>query len=583
MRKFILRLSAESFSPGDVVLMTAAVRDLYNALYSTGVQIDVRDTVAPALWDNNPLLTAIDDADPSAETLDILLPAARQANLLPWHYIHGFRMDLEKQTKVAISAGAFHGDIYLSDAEKNGPGLAVEVGYGGPYWVLVAGGKYDMTTKWWNPESYQKVIDKLQGQVKFVRVGADGDWHPPLTGVIDLVGATTIRQLVRLIYHAEGVVCPVTFAMHLAAAVPPRAGYFRPCVVIAGGREPSHWEAYMTHRFLHTCGALPCNTQGGCWRARCQPVGDGHPFDEPDQLCTRPVEVAADLVIPRCMEMIKPHDVVREVRTYYRGSIVEDRPFLEAGRSFCVLHMRRAGGHPVMNWIASNAGGDNRLFFNCINNQQEDGKLKVDVVSSVLPTIPERQQFKVAIGKKQDVILYSFEQRVPAEVDDVTNVVSSDHRRVLILRDVYNNLASAAEMGRWSKDVTPSQLAGWLSTWKVYTREFIDVEAAADPSYVAINYNRWLADEAYRDALFATLDLMVRTDEALPQVPGQGKGSSFDGLALDGKAATGKYLDRWQEYADVDWYKAAFKNDPELVALSDQIFGHLAGTETLTA
>ena len=44
------------------------------------------------------------------------------------------------------------------------------------------------------------------------------------------------RQFARLMYHASGVVCPVTFAMHLAAAIQVKPGRprNRACVVVAG-------------------------------------------------------------------------------------------------------------------------------------------------------------------------------------------------------------------------------------------------------------------------------------------------------------------------------------------------------------
>ena len=115
-------------------------------------------------------------------------------------------------------------------------------------------------------------MDHFQGRIPFVQCGEQGHWHPRLAHVIDLVGRTTTREFVRLMYHAEGVLCPVTFAMHLAAAVPTRAGRppHRPCVVVAGGREPPHWEAYPHHQFLHTVGMLSCCADGGCWKSRCQ-------------------------------------------------------------------------------------------------------------------------------------------------------------------------------------------------------------------------------------------------------------------------------------------------------------------------
>ena len=105
-----------------------------------------------------------------------------------------------------------------------------------------------------------------------------GHVHPPLDGVINLVGKADLRQLVRLVLHSARVVSPVTFAMHAAAAVPTRPDrpLNRACVVFAGGREPAQWEAYPHHQYLHVNGGLPCcDDGGGCWRSRVVPLGDG--------------------------------------------------------------------------------------------------------------------------------------------------------------------------------------------------------------------------------------------------------------------------------------------------------------------
>jgi hypothetical protein len=83
-------------------------------------------------------------------------------------------------------------------------------------------------------------------------------------------------------------------------------------VVIAGGREPPHWEAYPGHQFLHTIGALPCCATGGCWRSRCHTVADGDLKDR-ESLCERPVQVEPNLRVPQCMAMIQPQDVIRAV------------------------------------------------------------------------------------------------------------------------------------------------------------------------------------------------------------------------------------------------------------------------------
>ena len=212
--------------------------------------------------------------------------------------------------------------------------------------MIVAGGKHDFTAKWWNPASYQKVVDHFQGRIQFIQCGEAGHWHPPLTGVINLVGKTDTRQFVRLMHHADGVVCPVTFAMHLAAAVETRPGYpkHRPCVVIAGGREPTQWEAYPNHQYLSTTGMLSCS-DGGCWKSRCQLVGDGDPKDQHD-VCEQPVQLTQDLRIPKCLDMITAEDVIRKIELYLQGEATQKHllyspPSRKAPRA---SHHRRPAG-----------------------------------------------------------------------------------------------------------------------------------------------------------------------------------------------------------------------------------------------
>jgi len=305
-------------------MLTAAVRDLH-AAHPGQFQSDVR-TSADAIWENNPHITPLKENEPGVETLDVHYPLIHQSNQRPYHFIHGYTQYLEEQLGLTIPATKFHGDVYLTDRERETPGILEELGVpeGFPFWIIVAGGKHDFTAKWWNPQSFQKVVDRFKGRIHFAQCGEAGHWHPPLDGVRNLVGKTTLRQFMRLVYHAAGVVCPVTLAMHLAAAVETRDGRkgARPCVVVAGGREPAHWEAYPNHQFISTNGALPCCAEGGCWKSRCQLVGDGDPKDS-HNVCHMPVHVREDLRIAKCMEMIEPEDVIGRVELYYRGGALQ--------------------------------------------------------------------------------------------------------------------------------------------------------------------------------------------------------------------------------------------------------------------
>ncbi len=343
-RKLILK---NFQSPGDLVMLTAALRDLH-LNHSRKFLTDVR-TPCPQLWENNPYLTSISDSDSEAEEVKCEYPLIHKSNTGPWHFIHGFHQFLGKHLELEIFPTDFKGDIHLSKDERAWISQVQEITKDEiPFWIIVAGGKSDFTIKWWSLERYQAVVDHFREKIFFVQVGESGHKHPPLKGVLDLRGKTDMRQLIRLVYHAQGVLCPVTLLMHLAAAVDVKPGMpkNRACVVVAGGREPSQWEAYPHHQFIHTNGALRCCDNGGCWKSRTVPLGDGEIHDRPEKLCVDVVNLCdpklsyrrrpdarvpnrnrpgttpgwrAQDFLPRCFDMIKAEEVIRRIERYFEG------------------------------------------------------------------------------------------------------------------------------------------------------------------------------------------------------------------------------------------------------------------------
>jgi len=302
-------------SPGDIVMLTAAVRDLH-LQHPEQFYTDVR-TSAPEIWQYNPFITPLDERE--AETIECHYPLIQRSNQEPWHFIHGFHRYLSDKLGVSLTPKAFRGDVHLSDEERSWISQVHEIAEDDvPFWIIVSGGKRDYTAKLWSIERLQSVVDQFSGKIAFVQVGATEHSHSPLTGVLDLTGKTDLRQLVRLVYHAQGVLSPVTLLMHLAAAVDVKGAFpkNRPCVVVAGGREPPHWEAYPHHQFLHRVGSLACCDNGGCWKSRVVPLGDGDEKDRPENLC---VDVVDGL--QRCMDMISVNDVVRAIESYFIGGV----------------------------------------------------------------------------------------------------------------------------------------------------------------------------------------------------------------------------------------------------------------------
>lgn len=309
-------------SPGDIAMMSAAIRDLHNT-YPGEYKTDV-DSPCNEIYEGNPYITKLDKNAPDVAFLRMHYPLIHDSNEGSYHFIHGYRKYLEECIGRPIKQGKMKPDIHIREEEKLWLSAVEEVTKDKrPFWIIDAGYKNDFTAKAWSFDRYQSVVNHFKDRIQFVQIGHKDHNHPKLKGVIDMVGQTDIRQLIRLVYHSVGVLTPVSFPMVLAAGVPmanPKLKN-RACVVLSGGREPVQWQMYPNHQFLHTCGTMPCCDNGGCWKSRVVPIGDGDEKDK-SNLCLFPVNLSSQW-IARCMEVITTDDVIRSIERYYTGGVLE--------------------------------------------------------------------------------------------------------------------------------------------------------------------------------------------------------------------------------------------------------------------
>lgn len=313
-------------SPGDVVLLTGAVRDLAKT-YPGRYEIHVA-SACPELWQNNPHVSGIWGTSPPRHLPLFPISYRRylaEANTTRQHFSTAFHRELATQLKVEFPILDPCGDLHLSVQER--ASSLVD----GRYWLFIAGGKRDIQTKIWPWQYAQRLVMQLANHgIRVVQAGAvlPGHLHSILSGVENLVGKTSLRDLIRLVQHADGVICPVTCVMHMAAAL------HRPCVVIAGGREPWWWECYQNlpeslfgpscarvqvpHQFLHTQGKFRCCEQHGCWKTKLR----AHEPFNPDE-CVLPVLADDQIPVPACLVEITPEMVVESVMSYYRDGTLQ--------------------------------------------------------------------------------------------------------------------------------------------------------------------------------------------------------------------------------------------------------------------
>ena len=115
-----------------------------------------------------------------------------------------------------------------------------------------------MKNKLYPVERFQKLIDLVKKELlddgfKIIQLGGRGD--PPLDGVVDFRGKTTLRQTAAIISQSETFIGTQGFLAHLARALDCRS------VIIFGGREHSYQSGYSCNENLNTY--LEC---APCWR-----------------------------------------------------------------------------------------------------------------------------------------------------------------------------------------------------------------------------------------------------------------------------------------------------------------------------
>ena len=303
----------ETQSPGDILMLTSTVRDLRKS--HPDYRINCR-TSAQELWQNNPYLDLSVTEQNADKVLEMHYPLINSSTRGAYHFIHGFRKYAEEQLGIRIPAGDFCVDVHMTRQEMNDPYILNILGDDKrKTWLVDAGGKPDFTCKVWEFARFQEVVNRTSDRIRWIQIGAGNHMHKPLENVVNLVGKTTHRQLISLMYRSDGVLTPVSYPAHLSTMQwHNHVGEHRPCVVIAGGREPQQWECYGTHQFIHLCGILDCCRRGACWKSRIVKLNDGSKQD--NSLCVHPVVSNSGQVIPKCLDLIAVDEVVRRINLY---------------------------------------------------------------------------------------------------------------------------------------------------------------------------------------------------------------------------------------------------------------------------
>ena len=299
---------------GDMLVFTCGVRDFAKAY--PNIKVNVISTCGH-IWDHAPYIDrSIKPFYKNGVTLETCKPEdfykgntnvvkigpgklTNSSNRIDWHFANAFRVSIEENLGINILQGESRPDIWMTEDEYNSPRITEK-----PYWIIVTGGEKGWGCKMYPTVRWQEVIDQ-NPDILFYQLGANNDQHVRLRGsnVVDYIGKTEnrdtgIRDLFKLFLNAEGSIGLVSFHMHLSG------GLKKPCVVVAGAREPVSFTRYAGHQYIATDGTLPCATTA-CWHCDIK-------------ACTNPVTVNGE-IIPKCVDMITSQEITRYIRRYYDG------------------------------------------------------------------------------------------------------------------------------------------------------------------------------------------------------------------------------------------------------------------------
>jgi ADP-heptose:LPS heptosyltransferase len=295
---------------GDALVMTAAIESLHTT-YKGKFLTDVRSS-CNAVFENNPFITKFEDIT-GVDEIEINYPEIDVCTNKPTHFMQAYCSDLGMKLGVKLDCVVRKPSIYLSEQEMSYISRVQEItGKPTKHWLVSCGYKRDYPIKGLSREITQEVINYFYKKgITWVQIGDERDVHHPLNNVISQVGKTSVRELIRLVGTSSFMLCGITFPYWIAGALE------KPCVCVAGGREPAWWLHLPTAKILGTEGQLSCCRTRACWKNAIVQDEKGRKDYE---LCEQPV--FGEQILPKCITMISPDIIIKEIENFIYGGAI---------------------------------------------------------------------------------------------------------------------------------------------------------------------------------------------------------------------------------------------------------------------
>jgi hypothetical protein len=223
-----------------------------------------------------------------------------------------------------------------------------------------------------------------------------------------------------------------------------------------------------------------------------------------------------------------------------------------------IFSTKRSGHHAIIEWIGNNMNGG-IVFHNDTHWRSfVDGK-KV--------YLGKRKEVLYGGKSKKNLTVYNFED---ININQHSKIVKSpfvvNHdKTIIVLRDVYNMVASSIKSTTKNVDVT---IRKRVDRWKEYCFELLGETDWVDKNKLHfINYNMWFIDREYRDLIGKSIGF-INEDNGIDKVSSYGGGSSFDKVS---DARNMNIFDRWKKYENHKLFTKHITEDID--NLNRKVFG----------
>lgn len=244
--------------------------------------------------------------------------------------------------------------------------------------------------------------------------------------------------------------------------------------------------------------------------------------------------------------------------------------------NFNIYAIPRSGHTAIINYLVLQSTKDKEYITNGQAEHNPSNGYSIQKTNDTLLITPhdyskpKRKILEALIEYNHKQIIVDNQSMVNSKIKaNISPYVNFTHKNIVIIRDIYNNLASIIEQRKHNRRRINEDSEQMVESWKTHAREYLRITKHLNqPTFIL--YNNWFQNRDYRKNIVKKLGLHF-TDMGLEHVPHNGSGSSFDGMTRDTQASTMNVTTRWKHMMQEGVFHDVL-NDKELINLNRRIF-----------